>query len=136
MKTKMITIEELRELKPSLSNPIKLVCDDGYFINGMREITVIGIANKSINFISSNGHASNCGEHYLKHYSSFKEEEDKFVEFIEHVDEFGDVRYLTKNKHNEAYLDESCEDFQIFREYRPLPNGRSYKLNLTTGERV
>jgi len=77
MKKERMTLEELRELKPSLDNPIELVCDDGFYRFDFEEIKVIGItALGRINLIASNGIATSLPNFYLEHYPSQKSQKN------------------------------------------------------------
>lgn len=81
MNKNRMTLEEMRELKPSLENPVTLTCDDGYYIGEMKEIKVIAVGDKAVLIKDLSGMevAFYRSEDFLKHYPSFKKEK-KLVE--------------------------------------------------------
>ena len=74
MNPNRMTIEELKELKPSLSNPVELVCDDSHYYGIYKKITVIGfnLSPHCINIIDNRGKAVAYSSPNLIHYPSFK----------------------------------------------------------------
>ena len=77
MNPNRMTLEELKELKPSLSNPIKLVCDDMHipspFKELFKELLVIGFyKHSSLNIITEDNRARTFHAGNLKYYPSFK----------------------------------------------------------------
>lgn len=119
MNKNRMTVEELRELKPSLSNPIELVCDDDYFTDIMKTIKVIGLHDGGFNLIDTMGRAASERDYYLKHYPSLEPELLTFdrikteCEPMKHllVDGVGDKRlYLGFNRCGELVTDCSSKE--------------------------
>lgn len=76
MKKQRMKISELRDLKPSLDNPIELVCDDDEYAEDMSTIKVLGFYDKCCEFIAAtkNGEVLSFPTEILSHYPSQKPE--------------------------------------------------------------
>ena len=68
-----MTIEELKELKPTLDNPVELVCDDGFFTSSYYKIKVQGVNNEYVLIEDDKGDHGCLQLVQLHHYPSKKQ---------------------------------------------------------------
>lgn len=98
MNTARMSIQELIDLKPSMDNPIELVCDDGDYQNDLFRIKVIGIYKERVSIINNNEILSVICENELEHYPSFNQPKKRNLEvFYEAIDQGGVVSFFNKS---------------------------------------
>ena len=68
-----MTLEELKELKPTMDNPVELVCDDGYYVDSYKRIKVQGANNTYLLIETGFDAHTYLHESQLKHYPSKKQ---------------------------------------------------------------
>ena len=67
-----MTVEELKELLDANKGPVELKCDDGYFVDMMKSIKVIGLDKGHFAHYNSAGNLELSKIHYLNNYPSKK----------------------------------------------------------------
>lgn len=112
MKRRRMTIEELKELNPSMENPVELECENGFFTDDFKKVKVIGPIYKDRVIILDLGDNLNYLSYVsLYHYPS-KKPEKKLKRFWLWSYESDLSEALIKGYH---YLDEECRDTSGFK---------------------
>lgn len=121
MTRKPISIQELIDLKPSMDNPIELVCDDGDYQNDLFRIKVVGVYKERISVINNHDMLQIIYDSNLKHYPSFNQPKKRNLEvFYESIGSFftNEESYLTMANSGLVFAEELRTIFL------PIPNGR------------
>lgn len=74
MNRRPMTIEELRELNPTPESPVRLECDDDFWIEDFKTIDVIAVGKDKLLVINGNGREIDVYSSLLQHYPSLKPE--------------------------------------------------------------
>lgn len=127
MNPNRMSIQELIDLKPSMDNPIELVCDDEYYKNELFRVKVTGIYKDMISIVNNKDMLEIIHEDSLWHYPSFDQPKKRNLEvFYECIGYRGITRFLSQNgkflgTDSESVITlNSQEYFQLVR----IPNGR------------
>lgn len=136
MKRSPMTIEELKELKPTYEKPVFLLCDDGYFTSGMRAIKVVAIYEEGIVFINTYKDLSAFSASNLTHYPSLKEEDSPKIEILyECMTTYGSTQFLFEDG-NYPVFHRCCKGHVSNMKHLTRKTGRTMELNMDTWEVV
>lgn len=132
MKKARMTVKELKELKPSMENPIELVCDDGYCEKWHTSIKIVAVQRDMIAVIDVDGDLGTLGIGCLAHYPSLKDE-PKYETLYECVDRYGSIKILFSDGRfplfNTKRKSDRTKNGALTRK-----TGRTFQLNMETWE--
>jgi len=91
MKNKPVTIEALKELNPSLENPVEIIEEGDYMIK------VVLIHKDSLSYLNPSGSLHVMNKKHLTDFY-FPPKKREIITLTDYLDDFGNVRRLTLNK--------------------------------------
>ena len=124
MTRKSITIQELIDLKPSMDNPIELVCDDGDYDGMFSKIKVVAVYRNKICVIAKQDNLYLLEMDDLHHYPSFDQPKKRNLEVFCEVLCLREPAFQTKDKSMLIGQDAKITIVKTEINYPLIPNGR------------
>ena len=124
MNTARMSIQELIDLKPSMDNPIELVCDDGDYQNDLFRIKVVGVYKKRISVINNHDMLQIIYDSNLKHYPSFDQPKKRNLEVFYEVLYLREISFQSEKKNLLRADSEGLSILKAVENLPPIPNGR------------
>ena len=124
MNNKRMGIQELIDLKPSMDNPIELVCDDGDYQNDLFRIKVVGVYKKRISVINNHDMLQIIYDSNLKHYPSFDQPKKRNLEVFYEVLYLREISFQSEKKNLLRADSEGLSILKAVENLPPIPNGR------------